>query len=84
MHTITNIQPIGEYKLLATFENGEQRVRDLSDLVAIGKVFEPLRNPGFFKTVKLVYGAPTWFVPGSMEVDLCPDSFYLDSEPWEG
>jgi hypothetical protein len=81
---MTEIRALDERTLLATFDGTEKRVRDMSDLILAGKVFEPLQNPGFFKTVRLVYGAPTWIGPQGQEIDICPDTFYLESRPWEG
>jgi hypothetical protein len=56
----------------------------MSDPITAGKVFAPLQNSGFFKTVRLVYGAPTWIGTQGQEIDICPDTFYLESHPWEG
>ena len=75
--------PLDDYKLLLTFDNGEQRIYDMAPYLF--GVFEFLVNPLKFKAVELVSGAPTWYPPnGAMEVDICPDTVYKDSVPYKG
>jgi len=61
------------FRLELTFNNGEYGVVDLSSLVGRG-VFIAWERPGVFERVSLTsQGAVEW--PG--ELDLCPDSLYL-------
>ncbi len=78
-----SITPIDNYRLVAEYADGEKRVRSMLPLMDKG-VFKLLRNPAFFKTVRLVYGAPTWIAPDGYEIDLCPDAFYAASQPYGG
>jgi len=75
------VQTLNGYRMLLTFNNGEQRVYDMSS--SLFGVFEFLRNPAKFNAVELINGAPTWYPPnGGMEVDVCPDTVYIDSIPY--
>lgn len=77
------VQPLDGYKLLLTFNNGEKRVYDVSPSLSL-RAFDFLKNPLKFNAVELVDGAPTWYPPnGAMEVDICPDTVYLDSAPYK-
>jgi len=80
MHKILSVVPLSGYKLLVTFENNEKRMYDMSN--GLTGVFEYLKDPGNFNTVKVVYGAPTWFPPKGLEIDLCPDALYMESIPY--
>lgn len=88
MKKVKSIEVLEEYKLLLRFENGEDRVYDMSD--RLSGVFEYLKDYSEFKAVKVINGAPTWFlnypVPSNIcnEIDICPTSAYLDSVPFEG
>ena len=76
------VKPLDGYKLLLTFNNGERKVYDMSKYLY--GVFEFLKNPIKFNSVELVNGAPTWYPPnGSLEVDICPDTVYIDSIPYK-
>ena len=62
--------------LVLTFTNGERRCFDLSPYLDKG-VFQELRNPGYFRSVRAVSGFVEW--PHGQ--DLCPDMLYLESVP---
>ena len=81
MHNILSAVPLVGYRLLVTFESKEQRIYDMSN--CLFGVFEFLKEPSMFNAVELVDGAPTWYPPnGAMEVDICPDTVYIDSVPY--
>jgi len=88
MKKVISIEILDEYKLLLKFNNGEKRVYDMSN--RLNGVFEHLKDYNEFKAVKVIDGAPTWFlnytVPSNIcrEIDICPTSAYLDSVPFEG
>jgi len=81
MRKIHHVTPLHDYKLLCQFDNGEQRVYDLSPLLR--GVFEYCRDIDNFKSVQLVRGALTWFRPEGSELNLCPDSVYMKSTPYK-
>lgn len=64
-----------DYRLRLTFENGEERIFDLTPYLERG-VFVRLKNPSLFKLVKVVAGSVEW--PG--EIDLSYDTLYLGSQ----
>lgn len=66
----------GRWTLHAVFNDGTEGDIDLERFVnaPTAGVFESLRDPEVFNSVKLVFGALTW--PG--ELDLAPDAMYDD------
>ena len=81
MRRAINVVPLDNYQLLLTFDNGEKRIYDMGN--SLFGVFEFLKDPIKFRAVELVYGAPTWYPPGGdMEVDICPDTVYIDGVPY--
>ena len=73
---VTAVVPNDNFELLLTFSNGEQRVFDARPLLEM-KVYSPLKNLAFFKTVKPAYGTIVW----PQDIDCCPDTLYLQSIP---
>lgn len=64
------------YEIFITFNNGEHRKFDARPLLGY-KVFSPLKNLNFFKSVKVECGTIAW----SDDVDYCPDTLYEQSVP---
>ena len=64
------------FKLLITFDNGEQRVFDVSPYLDHG-IFRDLREPAIFKSVRISFDTVEW-VNGA---DLCPEVVYKESVP---
>lgn len=71
---IVDVQPLDDYKLFLTFENGEKKIYDMNYWLD-KPMFEELRNIDLFKTVK-VSGLSIAWIHGQ---DLCPDELYDDS-----
>ncbi len=71
---VTKVEPTDDFKLLLDFTNGEKRVFDAKQIMDI-KVFEPLKNIAFFKSVKVEYGTVVW----PKDIDYCPDTLYMQS-----
>ncbi len=65
-------EPLPEYRLLLTFNNGEKRLFDASELLEV-KMFVKLRD--VFDEVRVEYGTAVW--PG--DIDISPDTLYLRS-----
>jgi hypothetical protein len=70
------IEIIELHRLLVTFENHEQRMFDASPLFEL-PVFKHLENSPDFYNVRVAHGTITW----ANELDICPDTVYLDSTP---
>lgn len=79
MHTITNVIPLEDYRLLLTFENGEKRIYDMGPYLNTN-AYRRLKDIPFFKTAHIVLGNT---VGWNDEIDICPDSAYQDSVPYK-
>jgi hypothetical protein len=70
---IVEVKPLGGFRLFLKFNDGVSGTVDLSSFAGRG-VFTSWLNEGFFEKVRITdVGALEW--PG--ELDLCPDSLYL-------
>ena len=78
MHKVISVIPQDDYKILVTFENGEQRIYNAVPLLT-KPVFMPLKDISVFKKAYIEYGAVTWKDQDGNEVDICPDKMYMDS-----
>lgn len=74
MNRIKEVQPLKDYKILVTFDNGEKRIKDMKPYLKKG-VFKKLKDEEIFKSVKLAYGTVSW----GDSIDLCADSIYETS-----
>ncbi len=72
---VTTVSSLPEYRLLLGFENGEERIFDLTPYLDKG-VFVSLKSPALFKRAQVVAGSVEW--PG--EIDLSYDTLYLGSQ----
>ncbi|MEK6676395.1 MAG: DUF2442 domain-containing protein [Planctomycetota bacterium] len=79
-HDIIDVKYVGGTRLRLWFENGEERVIDISELVPFDGVFEPLRTPSFFAQVRVEPDVGTIVWPNG--ADLCPDVLYERSLPF--
>ena len=69
-----------DFTLLMTFENGEQRVFDMTPLL-VKKPFDRLRDPERFAVASVDYGTVVW--PGN--IDIAPETLYdLSVPPTQG
>lgn len=73
---VIEVIPNDDYELIITFNNGEKRKFDANHLLEM-KVFAPLKNPAFFKSVKVEFGTIVW----PQDIDYCPDTLYAQSNP---
>jgi hypothetical protein len=76
---IAEVEPHPDYSLTLTFENGERKRFDMTPYVGRSVWFEELRDWNYFSQARTDYGTVVW--PNGQ--DLCPDTFYLGSEPLE-
>jgi hypothetical protein len=61
------------YKLIVTFENGEEKLVDLNDRL-IGPIFELLKDVNYFKTVYVDKESGTIAWPNG--ADIAPETLY--------
>jgi len=76
--SIKSVAPLDNFMLLIEFSNEEKRVFDVKPLLD-KPVFQPLRDMEFFKKVHIIYD---YTIAWNDEIDMCPDSLYLDSIPF--
>ncbi len=72
--SVRNVKAIDDYKLLVTFENGENRIFDMSPYLNIGKFVE-LKNKSLFKSVRVNFDSIEW----GNRLDLDPEFLYQKS-----
>jgi hypothetical protein len=69
------VRPLEAYQLELTFDNGVSGVVDIDGwLIGSGGFMEPLKDPEFFRQVRVDEEAGTIQWPNG--VDLCPDVLY--------
>ena len=68
------VEALNNYQLLVTFDNQEKRIFDVLEYLDF-PVFQVLRNPSYFKAVRVEHGTVVW----PNEVDFCADTVYLKS-----
>ena len=71
-----SVQPLENYKIIITFQNGEIKQFDVSPLMQY-KIYERLKDKSYFKLAKTDGMCVFW----DDEIDLCPDLLYEKSEP---
>ena len=79
MHDVTTVECLGERRLLLTFDNDERREVDIAALIPFDGVFEPLKDPAYFRQVRVEPDVGTIVWPNG--ADLCPDVLYENSHP---
>lgn len=72
--TAIQVEPLDDYKLFVTFDNGEERVYDANPLIR-GDWFGQLRDINIFRTVHIAGISVEW-ADGQ---DVCPDDLYYNS-----
>lgn len=71
MHFVRKINYIDGYKISVTFDDKKTKIVDLEFYLDKG-VFLALRNPEYFKLVKVKYDTLVW----PNKADFCPDVLY--------
>lgn len=72
---VQKVKAIDDHQILLTFENGEERVLDMTPYMS--GVFTPLKDPDYFRQVRVEEGSIAW--PGGQ--DLAYDMLYYQSNP---
>lgn len=71
---VLRLRALPDHRLWVRFTNGNEGVRDLSDLIAEGgPMVEPLRSQNYFARAFVEMGAPTW--PNGFDLD--PINLYM-------
>jgi Protein of unknown function (DUF2442) len=71
---IREVNPLDNYLLLLTFENGEKRQFDMKPYLDLG-IFKELKDLGLFRTVKTNFDSIEW----DNEADFDPEVLYQNS-----
>lgn len=70
---VTSVKPLPDFRVELVFDDGAHGIVDLSSIAGRG-VFAAWNQSGFFERVSITEdGALQWLG----ELDLCPDSLYL-------
>lgn len=75
---VTEAKPETDFKLKLLFSNGETRVFNMKPYLNTGRFVE-LKNSSMFSSVVCTMGTIQW----QNGLDLCPDTLYEESEPYE-
>jgi len=73
--SVKSVTPLAGYKLLITFENGEDRVFDVKPYLEIGR-FSELKDTALFNSVSVSFDSIEW----ANHLDLDPEFLYQKSE----
>ncbi len=72
------VLPKDNHQLLLRFDNGEERIFDLTPYSRLGR-FAELKDPALFRTVKISFDAIEW----DNHLDLDPEFLYQHSKKLE-
>jgi hypothetical protein len=68
MVAVTAVEPLADYTLRLTFDDGSERVVDLADELW-GAMGEPLRDPAYFRQVRVDPELRTIVWPNGFDLD---------------
>lgn len=74
---VKDVKPLADYQLELTFSNEEKKVFDMKPYLKTGR-FTELNNEAMFASVKCTLGSIQW----QNGLDLCPDTLYEESVPY--
>ena len=69
LRDVVAVQPLPEYRLSITFDDGVQGVVNVREMVQFTGVFQPLRDPAFFTQVKVNSELGTVCWPNDADLD---------------
>ncbi len=72
MNDVISIEYKGGFVFRVVFDDGKRGDVDFSDYLGRGPIFEPLRDPSFFKKAKIEGGTISW--PNG--ADVAPETLY--------
>ena len=79
MMKIVEVKPLENMTMILTFNSGEQRLYDATELLKY-PIFDVLKDKDVFLHPVLDHGVVTW---NNGELDLSPESMYENSYPYE-
>ncbi len=71
---IIDVEPLQDYQLILTFENGEKRIFDMKPYMNRG-IFKELKDEKIFRSVRVSFDSIEW----SNQADIDPEVLYEDS-----
>ena len=69
LHDVVEVRPLNGYRLRLRFEDGARGVVDVSRRVSFEGVFEPLRDPEYFRQVRIDAELGTVVWPNGADLD---------------
>ena len=72
---LEKVEPMPDYFLKLWFTNQEVKYFDTKPYLSKG-VFQELKSPQLFNSAKVIWGTVVW----NNDIDLCPDTLYLESK----
>ncbi len=75
---LTEAEPVADYTVRVRFEDGVIGEVDLSYLLDNGGVFEPLRDPDYFRRLRADLEAGTIVWPN--DADIAPETLYAHAQ----
>ncbi|HYP24043.1 MAG TPA: DUF2442 domain-containing protein [Actinomycetota bacterium] len=75
---VVEVMPLGGYRVALVFSDGHRAERDLGPYL-VGPVFEPVRDPDYFRRVRVDAQSGTIVWPNG--ADLAPDSLRMQPAP---
>lgn len=73
---VKNVEPLHNYQLKISFDNGDERLFDVSPYLDKG-IFTELKDESYFKSVRVVFGSVEW----PHEQDFSYDTLYILGKP---
>ena len=73
------VKPLDDMMMIVTFESGEKRLYDATQLLAY-PAFQRLKDDEIFKNAKVEYGVVTW---DDGEIDIAPETVYKESYAYQ-
>ena len=73
---LKSVEPLPNYQLLLTFDNGEQRQFDMNSYLDKG-IFAELKDQSLFRSVRISFDTIEW----CNGADMCPEVLYQKSTP---
>lgn len=75
-YSIIKVKALPNYQLLLEFENGEERIFDMTEYLDKG-IFTELKDERIFKSVRVSFDSIRW----ENGADLDPEILFMDSKP---
>ena len=75
---VKKVEPMPDYRLLLTFENGQRRIFDVKPYMSKG-IFSDLTDDSLFRSVHISFDTVAW----NNGADLCPEVLYAESRDQE-